>query len=225
MIIGTFPGCQRYICWVEDVFYQGEKVTTYEAVAQQYIRSEHVYDQFSPLAHFDVLWLSNEVRTAYALSHRQKHCLSVDRYQAFLRRQLEENKHYISFYLLAAVSKPCGSGILTDKDSDWTVCLQIGQCLYRPIEIKLLDSLAPEYITFFGKNYTRFKTLYQVRFDARDIQGHYLIHGGVDQFTMWFNRVDRKVSMTWCIDGSGNVIRQNSNDPSVLAYDLQCDCI
>ncbi len=219
-ILSLLPGC-RYGCWLKDVFYQGEKGEKYLGLVHQYLRSEHVYDQFTTLGHFDALWLSDEVRTAYANVYGCKHCLSDERYKAFLRRQLEENKHYISFYLLAAIPECCGSTILSDKDAVWSICLKIDGCVYRPIEIKIVD-LLPEYCMFFGKTHTKFKTPYLVRFDARDIAGRSLIASGTRSIELWLTRVDRKITLLWCLDGQGRVLRRRLDHPDVLAYDLDC---
>jgi hypothetical protein len=219
-LLSLLPGC-RYGRWLQDVFYQGQKGDKHLEMVHQYIRSEHVYDQFTTLGHFDALWLSNEVRAAYANVYACKHCLNDERYNAFLRRQLEENNHYISFYVLASIPECCGSRILSDNDAVWSLCLKINGNMYRPIEIKIID-LLPEYCMFFDKYYTRFKTPYLVRFDARDISDHSLIHAGIRSIELHFNRADRRAVMIWCLDNQGRVIRQRLNHPNRLAYDLDC---
>jgi len=214
------PGC-RYGCWLKDVFYQGQEGDKHLDVVHQYLRSEHVYDQFTTLGHFDALWLSNEVRGAYASVYACKHCLSDERSNAFLRRQLEENNHYISFYVLASVPDCCGSTILSDKDAIWSMCLKIDDNMYRPIEIKVVE-LQPEYCMFFDRYFNRFKIPYLVRFDACDVSGQSLIHNGTRSIELHFNRADRRAVMLWCLDGQGDVICQRLHHPNRLAYDLDC---
>ena len=215
-------GCTPYQPWLEDVFYQGEKVDKHTAIVRQYLRTEHVYDQFTTLAHFDVLWLSDEVRSAYAKVHACKQCMSDERYTAFLRRQIEENRHYISFYVLSAIPNRCGKPLLTEKDALWSMCLKIGQHVFKPIEIKVVE-LPPEYIMFFGKTYNRFKTPYLVKFDAQEINGSPLLAGHTGSLQMIFSRTDRKAYLTWCLNSCGRVIRKDlSKNSDVLAYDLDC---
>jgi hypothetical protein len=213
--------CNRYVVWLRDVFYQGSSVETERAVVEQYIRSEHIYDQLTTLAHFDALWLSDEVRSAFSFVHAQKLCLSEERYQVFLRRQLEENTHYISFYVLAAIPTSFGSDVLTDKDADWSFCLTINDKTYRPVQITLVD-LQPEYSMFFGSRYTRFKKAYQVRFDARDDHGDLLLSPSTPYIKLWFSRVDRKACAVWCLDSRTNVVYREITNPDTLAYSLAC---
>lgn len=219
--LSVLPGCHRYECWLKDVFYQGECIDKHACIVRQYIRSEHVYDQFSTVAHFDALWLSDEVRTAYAQVYATKHCLSDERYTAFLRRQQEENRHYISLYLLSAFRAHYGSPLLNEKDAEWSICLQVGDCAYRPIEVKLVE-MSPEYVMFYGKIYTRFKTAYMIKFDANDIAGNPIFARGIPSFALLFTSADRRIKLVWCLDGNGNVILRDMNHPDVLAYDIWC---
>lgn len=219
--VSFLPAC-RYTCWLKDVFYQGEKIDKHACVARQYLRSEHVYDQFSTVAHFDALWLSDEVRTAYAKVHTAKHCLSTERYCAFLRRQQEENRHYISFYLLSTTPGCYGGALLGEKDAEWSICLKIDGCVYRPIEVKIID-LLPEYVMFFGKTHTRFKTEYLIKFDAQDMAGNHPMCGA-HCLELWFTSADRRVKLVWSLDGQGNVVCKEIKHDA-LAYDLPYNCV
>jgi hypothetical protein len=102
------------------------------------------------------------------------------------------------------------------------LCLTIDGCVYRPIEVKIID-MPVEYHMFFGKTYTRFKTAYLVKFDARDIAGNYLITSGARSLELWFTSADRRVKMEWCFDEHGRVIYNDIKQPDVLAYDLSCN--
>lgn len=210
-------GC-RYQCWLEDVFNQGEHMHEYTAAARKYVRSQHVYDQLNTLAHFDAIWLSSEVRRSYAQLYAQKNCYTHERYQSFLRRQTEEGRHFISFYVLTAIRNQCGYNI-TDNDSEWGVCLCIDGNTYRPIERKQID-LSPEYILFFGKTYNKFKVPYLLKFDAQTIANRSLIYPGVRCIELIFTRADRQVVMQWKLDSKGCLICTDRVNKNVLAYDL-----
>lgn len=216
----TLPSC-RYYTWVKDIYNQGEYIETPIDCVRQYWRAQHVYDQFSPLAHFDVLWLSDEVRMAYVQVHAQKHCLCEDSLELLKCRQREENKHYISFYILSAVTASLGSDDLSAKDSEWVVHLIINNVCYTACEIKEVE-LPTEYALFLCKVNTRYKRTYLVRFDATTCEGHPLITQGTPYIELQFNRDDRAVLMKWCLDAQERVIRQRYTDPDVLAYPINC---
>ncbi|MGB8467884.1 MAG: hypothetical protein WCE21_02680 [Candidatus Babeliales bacterium] len=219
MMLFFLPGCRRYICWGLDVFNTGELIDTDCDTVRHYWRACHIYDQFSPLAHFDVLWLSDEVRVAYARAHAESHSLCDDRYHALRARQLEENNHYITFYVLSAITPYIGSDDLADKHAEWSLSLCIDDVQYRPVFVKEVE-LSPEYVFFFGRACTRFKRTYQVRFDACDINDELLINSATRSLTVCFNRVDREECVTWCLDAQKRVIRDPLNDPDLLLAPL-----
>lgn len=215
-------GCSRYVCWVEDVFNEGQPTADYKYITQCYVRSIRVYDQFATLGLFDVLWLSDEVRTAYAKIYACKIGLSEDRYQIFVRRQLEENNHYLSFYVLGSIPSCEGKdhSILGTKDSVWSIVLFIDGKRYTPREIKTVD-LTPEYMRFFGKTFTHFKTPYIVTFDAKDAFGQSLIEPGVTRsIKIVLRRMGRQECVVWTLDEQGRALCCSSWHPNVLFYDL-----
>lgn len=155
-------GCGRIIDWGKSNFYQGEQLDINIKEVTPFIRSVTIYDQLETKAMFDALWLSDEVRTAYAKLHTLRQGKDDELQKAFLRRQLEENIHYISFYVLSLHDIKLG-----DKESCWSLFLQIDGVDYLPLEIKQLD-LPYEYQIFFGKQWNRFKAPYLVRFRAKN---------------------------------------------------------
>lgn len=219
-ILIILPHC-RYLHWINDVFYQGEKVDTCKDIVKQYMRAEHVYDQFSPIAHFDVIWLSDEVRTIYAQLFARKNCFNIERYQELLSRQLEENRQTISFYVVSAIVGQYGSNALDEEFAAWSIILEIDGICYRPIKIEYIE-LPPEYRLFFGKAYTRFKSNYLVQFNALSMHKTPLITTHTKSLTLWFNRLDRKIKLVWCLDGHGRVIYQKMAHPDELALPLYC---
>src|SRR6266481_4121130 len=66
MMILLLPSCGRVIDWGTRTFVQTPTIDASVAAAQEYIRSVTSYDQLTTRARFDVLWLSDDVRTNYA---------------------------------------------------------------------------------------------------------------------------------------------------------------
>lgn len=220
LIITIVPGCcKNYIPWIQNVFDQGHKVDKHVDVARQYVRNIHVYDQFTTLGHFSAIWLSPEVRKAYANVYAVKHGFSEERYKIFLRRQFEENKHFISFIVLSSIPNGGYGYILSDKDSPWSVVLNIDGHTFKPVEIKSIE-LSPEYRMFFGRTYTRFKLPYIIKFDAHDINGNRLIAQGTSQISLRFARVDRYEDAVWNLEYNNKVIYEEVPNNNVLLYDL-----
>jgi len=206
-------GCSRYIDWGKSVFYQGKKVDLHAQEVRCFIRSVHVYDQLTTLGIFDALWLNDQVRVAYAQVYAAKHGLSQERYEAFVQRQLQENLHDISFYVL--VSLPVHESIsFVDKDAPWSMNLIIDDDSFVPVEIVPID-LSPEYQMFFGKRFNKFKVCYLVKFNAVDVEGNYLIDQGSNNLELVFNRVGRKARLMWNL---ANACPPAPLDPNILAY-------
>ena len=128
------PGCSKILQWGKDSFEQGEKVTDYTVVPREYIRSTIMYNQFKTQALFDVLWLSDEVRNAYVDTHIMRTGKSEEQKELLLRRELEENNHYITFYILSLHSVS-----LIDLQPLWITSLKVDGEVYQPIAIKSVD--------------------------------------------------------------------------------------
>lgn len=222
IIILFLSGCgghNRYVAWLNDVFYQGQKLPMEEGVAQQYVRSEHIYSQFSTLAHFSAIWLSWEMRMLYANVHARTHCLSSEEYQRIVQHQKEEHDRYIVFYLAASLPKRHYSTSLTQEDVDWSLCLSINGITYQPTVLQEVD-LEPEYKMFFGDAYTHFRTSYIVKFPARDEHDAPLITPNTQSLCLLLNRADRRGTVHWLLDRHGNVIKTDRFNPNILAYPL-----
>lgn len=185
------PGCGRIIDWGKKSFVQVPVRELDPTIQRMYIRSATAYDQVATRGKFDVLWLSDDVRTMFSQLLATKFGRTEEQKKAFLRRQLEENKHFIAFYVLSLHEHPLG-----DPTSDWTVFLSIDGKNYAPIEIKSVD-LPPEYIFIFGKKYTRFRVPYSVKFDARTIEDLPLIDDTTQSISLYFRSVDKELVMTW----------------------------
>ncbi len=166
LTLGLVPGCIKYHRTLPTEFPQGEKKKDYSLVTAAYVKSAKVYDQFSTQAIFDALWLSDDVRVAYANMYCSKRGKSADDTEAFMTRQREENKHWVMLYVLADVRDRQKTS-LSDKNAPWTFYLKMGDYMASPISVKEVE-LEPEYQALFGKQYNMFKTAYAVKFPVRE---------------------------------------------------------
>jgi hypothetical protein len=196
----SLPGCARLTDWGRRNFYQGEQVDNNAQAARCYIRSAPIYDQFTTRAIFDALWLSDDVRIAYAQLHAKRLGKPEEHKKAFLWRQLEENNHYIAFYVLSLYEVPLG-----DEDSEWAVFLTVGDRCYFPIEIKTV-ALAPEYQVFLKKYLTPFKVPYLIKFSAFDVEEKPILTDDVREIALNFRSADKQVALHWSIDDDATAI-------------------
>lgn len=194
------PGCGRLIDWAKEQFNQGQEVDEINKRVKNYIRGIKVYDQFTTRGIFDAIWMSDEVRTAYADLYAFRQGKSDEHTKAFLRRQLEENKHFISFYVLSLYEVPLG-----EPNSEWNLLLRVNETEYAPIEVKKLE-LPHEYRIFFGDHYTRFKEPYIVKFNAKDVDDNVIMNAATNKIELLFRAVDRRVVLCWPLDEKGNVV-------------------
>jgi len=186
--------------WGKDNFYQGEDVKKQTQIPRDYVRSVVAYDQFMTQAVFDAIWLSDEVRTAYVNSLYLRTGKSDEEKNMFLRRELEENSHYITFYVLSLYNVP-----LADPLGEWSVYLKIDDAVYQPIEIKYVD-LNAEYQSFFGRLFSRFKTPYQIKFDAKDVDCSPIITPETSHVQLYFRSIKKEVSLSWNVCATEDTI-------------------
>lgn len=190
-LVLLLPSCTRVIDWGERTFIQAPSLQANIEQAQKYIRSVTMYDQFTTRARFDALWLSDDVRTNYANLYALKFGKTEEQKKVFLRRQLEENNHFITFYVLSVYEHPLG-----DPSSEWTIFLNINDKNYAPIEVKSVE-LSPEYIYIFGKKYNRFKVPYSIKFDAKDINDQFLITPETQNISLYCRSLHSEVTFMW----------------------------
>jgi len=188
------PGCGRVVDWVQDTFPQISPIDTQVDTIEKYSKSLTIYDQFTTVAKFDVMWLADEVRELYVDLFALKYGKTVEQKKILLRRQLEENNHFISFYVLSLYEVPLG-----DTFSEWALFLHINGKNYAPIEVKTVE-LSPEYIGMFGKKFNRFKVVYSVKFDAKDIEDQLLITPETTEMKLYFRSTNKEVVFVWDVD-------------------------
>lgn len=195
-------GCGRVMDWGKRTMSQGKNVEQFTDITNQYLRSTHVYTQLETAAIFDALWLSDEVRTAYADTNASRFGKSAEQRDACLRRQLAENAHFIEFYVLSLYSMPLG-----DPDSKWAVSLKVGESIYMPLEVKAVD-LDPEYKHFFGKSLTRFKVPYLIKFATKDQNDASVLTPDAHVVQLVFRSLKKEAVLEWRIDEHGRVLRK-----------------
>lgn len=183
-------GC-RVVDWARDVFYQGDLLPQRAKDVRACVKSVVAYDEFTTAAIFDALWLSDVVRTYYVDVCALKYGKSEEQREQNLRRQLAENEHFIMFYVLSLYDMP-----LKEKESIWSLFLEINGSFFAPIEIKSVE-LVPEYKKIFGKSYSRFKVPYLVKFNACDINNKPLITDETNHITLHFRSNEKEVMLHW----------------------------
>jgi hypothetical protein len=184
------PNCGRVVDWGMSNFYQGEERKYDRSVVNQYMRSKHVYSQLTTVGMFDVLWLAPEVRTLYAQMVSNVYGKNEEKHNAFLRRQLEEARRFVSFYIISSYGLSLG-----DSQSQWVITLRINDTYYTPIDFKAVE-LPLEYKSMFGDRLNRFKLPYLIRFDARDIEDKSLLDNA-NKIELVFRSVDKEAVLVW----------------------------
>lgn len=189
------PGCVKYYDLSKTEFPQGEKQSDERKVVADNLRTTAIYNQFETKAIFDVLWLSDETRTAFVDINCRKNGKDEQAKNALLRRQLEENKHWITFCVLADVRDKTHLS-LTDKDPYWSLYLKLpnGENV-RPISIKEVE-LEPEYQFLFGDRFNAFKRVYMVKFPATNLNGVSYLQD-VNKFQMALGSPAKEKELEW----------------------------
>jgi hypothetical protein len=190
-----FHGCVPYHKLSNTEFPQGQDLELKQyAIAQLYLKSASVYEQFSTLGIFDALWLSDDVRNAYVCQNCIDSGKNEEAKQALLNRQLEENKHEISFYVLADIRQNFGRG-MSDKNSYWKPYLVVDD---EKVEAKLIKEveLDPEYKTFFDPKFSTLKTAYLIQFSATDASGESYLKN-CENLKLVISSVEKSCYMEW----------------------------
>ena len=158
-----FPACIKYYKIAKEETNQGTNLPDHHKTVFDNERDVTVYDQFETDAIFNTLRLSDDIRKAYVDMNCLRRGKDEQAKQALLRRQLEENKHWLTFYVLADI-RDKHSVSLTDKNSLWSTYLELsdGQKV-NPISIKGIE-FEPEYQAMFAYRFNLFKRCYEVKF-------------------------------------------------------------
>lgn len=191
MLLALLSSCGRIIDWGKSNFYQGEDVVLYSEKVGPYIKNVTIYDQLDTKAHFTAMWLSDPIRTAYAQLHTKRMGKDEAQYKTFLRRQLEENNHYIAFYVLSTHEVKLGV-----PESYWSLFLRANGKDYMPFEIKEVE-LPTEYQQFFGTYWNRFKVPYLVKFRLTDENEDPIISDLTESISLFVRSAQKEHAFTW----------------------------
>lgn len=195
-LVCTMSSCVRYYDVIKTEFNQGKKEPSKGCVAQAYRRATTVYDEFETRAHFDVVWLSDNIRCTYVDVYSNKRNLDLNTKEQMLKRQLEENKHWASFYVLADVREKTNAS-LSDPASVWTLSLQIDdQKPLQPESIKEV-TLEPEMQMFFGSTFNLFKTAFLVKIPVTAEIADQLARYRFDSVRLYFRSPYKETSLVW----------------------------
>lgn len=193
-LVMLLPGCGgRVTHWFLDNFNQAGTIKGCVEYPYEYVRTATINDQVNTVAMFDALWLSDEVRKRYVDLRALRFNFSADQKENLLRAQLKENENFITFYVLG-LNNICLSG----SDPVWAISLEVDDTIATPVEIKTVR-FDQEYRAFFGELYIRPKSMYRVKFNARDASGSPLITGATQMISLWFRSVNKEEALTWCM--------------------------
>ena len=203
MTLVLLPGCGTLTDLVKENFPQGKESKTYRKQVKPYLKVINIYDQFNTVGLFDALWLSDEVRTIYADVNAQMQGKETKEKHVFLRRQLKENNHYISFYVLSTHKNP-----LSIKPVPWALHLVVDGKKYMPFEVKAVE-LNSEYKMLFGSLFNKYKTPYEVRFERNDANGMDILkEDNVHHMKLFFSTPSHYSFAEWYINTQGSALHK-----------------
>jgi hypothetical protein len=209
MVCLIFPACVKYHQFSKSEFPQGKEKTIQKDIIGRNVRTANVYDEFQTEAIFDALYLSSEVRDFYTNAYSERRGKDEKFRESMLLRGLEENKHWISFYVLAYIPRD-HRRLMSDQDPSWSLYLELpnGERLtparfeqvenephkVSPGSIKETE-LAPEYAALFKHHINQFKTVYLVKFPSKGFDN--TVKYPTKPIKLVFSSVYRSVEMTW----------------------------
>jgi hypothetical protein len=179
-------GCNKIIDWGKTTFEQTPIYSeNFIKAAQPYIRSKPVYSQFSTVAMFDAIFLTDAMRMLYVDYHTKVSSLNAEQESLMRARMHNENKYFVSFYvvgyqkehlyntcraLFTGTNHKQGE-LFAGKDASWQVTMLVNGKEYIPESVRVVD-LPMEYRECFGDRLSQFNTTYLVRFAVSDPQSH-----------------------------------------------------
>lgn len=201
----------RIVAWATENFKQAEQHDhDYVKRGKKFIRNLKVYNNLSIIATFDVMLLTDEARMLFVDYHGKIQGLSFDEIQTLYNRQINENKYFVSAYVIAwhneftyETSKSLFTGeyhknssILKGDDALWNVSLILGGRRYLPETIKVVE-MPVEYQKLFGSCCNQFATTYLVRFAAKDKYNNYIFTDQKVSPILRFSSPTYKVDAIW----------------------------
>lgn len=190
-----FPSCVKYYELSKSEFPQGKEKEFDKKVVINSLQCKKIYDQFATKAIFDVLYMSDELRTLSTVLYCAQHGKDNNFKSAMLRRQLEENRHWVSFYILSWMPNDLDKQ-LNDKEATWGMYLEFEDgTKVSPVSIREVDDLPAEIRFYYGYRVSDYKTPYLVKFPARD--GDKLYLKNKPNFKLIMSTVDKECVFKW----------------------------
>jgi len=195
----ALSGC-RNDKWGDPAWYGRESTVADIAAARTYMRSVALYGQLSTDAVFDVLPLSNQVRTTFASLYAQRRGKGAVWRDSVLRKELARNKRCIAFYIVTLREVLFG-----EHCGEWCMTLSVDGRRYQPASIRATRAIPVEYKHIFGRAYApRFKVPYEVIFYAHDEEGKPLVRPDTNSMTLYIRSdTGKEASVSWDIGPSG----------------------
>lgn len=163
----TTPACIKTYNIVKTESPQGKANGSRYVASETHRREAKVYNEWMTHAVFYTIPMFDDVREELSRLHCTRMGKDEDFYKSYLRRQLEENKYWFTFHVLADVRSE-NHDILSDKDSEWSFYIEkLDGTKILPQVVEMID-LNPEELAMWGPTYTNFKTSYIVKFPSKD---------------------------------------------------------
>lgn len=203
-------GC-KIIDWGKENFKQTDRYNNdLIKYIQPFIASTIVYDQFETIAQFDAIFLTDKARMYYVDYFAQRHILSEEKESVMRQRLLNENKYYISFYIVGSQleyiypnNRSFFTGrhykqktLLGERDAEWQVKLKVADQEYAPDSIRVVE-LPIEWQYFLGAKYSQFKSVYLIKFDAIDQFDKEILPAGKHKVSLLFTSACYKTMLEW----------------------------
>lgn len=191
----VFPACVKTYKIMKQESPQGVVHEPNFLSVQKNLRSVRVYDEWATKASFDALYLSDEIRRLSASIYSRRRGKDHEFERNYARRQLEENKQWLSFYVLADVRASIGRQ-LNDQDPAWTAYLETISGQKIPAMLVKDVELSPEIRGLFSAHENSFKTPYLIQFSATDDEGKRIVEQDAP-FKLVMSSFDRDAEMFW----------------------------
>lgn len=184
--------CIKYHRVLKDEFPQGEDMQDQRVVAYNYIRTARVYDQFLTEGIFDVLFMSDQVRQAYATMFATRRGLRDEEREKFQADQLKDGEQNVVFYVLADI-RTTYADALDGEDAYWSFYIRLNDGrTVAPTSVKQID-IQPEIATFFKHRFVPCKASYVVTFSRQVLGSDY----DAQSLTMIINSPTKRAMLVW----------------------------
>ena len=210
-LLVVLPGCNELVIWSKDHLQQpDEQKRNFSEVSAKYLRHKKVYEQFTSLADFTALFLSDTVRLAYLDFYAYRTFKNDEDKQAARTRFLAENDYYTSFYVSAwqrpteyLNEKTLFTGerrvlgeVLGSADAEWQVSMRVDGIEYEPELIEQVE-IPIEYRVFFGSWISQFKKTYLMKFPVCDKNNKLILDRSLHDIELVFRRLHQEVRLSW----------------------------